>query len=236
MHMGSYLLTAIVVQSGKVFVTPGLVDQPDVTAPVELYDPVSKSWSVVGGLIEPIEPFGSAASLLPSGKVLVVSGWSDAAQLYDPATAAWTLASRMIMKREQHTATLLPSGKVLVVGGSRGDAISSAEIYDPATDMWTPTRPMTTRHDHAHVTLAPFGKVLVAGGGSAYPGPKALDSVDLYDPATARWTASEVMVTARTFFTATVLHSGAVLFAGGAGPGADIFSSAEIYAPTCLAH
>jgi Kelch motif protein/galactose oxidase-like protein len=227
------ILTAIVLQSGKVFVAPWRYGPNAVTTPAELYDPVSKSWSVIGGLIQ---PFGSA-TLLASGKVLVVNGvrFSDAPQLYDPATGAWALAARMITNRGQHTATLLPSGKVLVVGGVGLDTQTPAEIYDPATDMWTPTSPMSTPHDAgAEATLLPFGKVLVAGGGSGAPGPKAVDSVDLYDPATARWTASGVMATARTFFTATLLPSGALLFAGGADAGDGLFSSAEIYAPTCL--
>jgi hypothetical protein len=43
------------------------------------------------------------------------------------------------------------------------------------------------------------------------------------------------MAAARTFFTATLLPSGAMLFAGGAGAGADpLLSSAEIYAPVCV--
>jgi hypothetical protein len=95
---------------------------------------------------------------------------------------------------------------------------------------------MTMSHSEgAHATLLRSGKVLVAGGGVGPPGPSAIDSVDLYDPATARWTASAVMAAARTFFTATLLPSGAVLFAGGVGvlPG-PLLSSAEIYAPACI--
>ncbi|MEK6206196.1 MAG: kelch repeat-containing protein [Chloroflexota bacterium] len=225
------ILTAIVLQSGKVFVAPGLFEPNVVTTQAELYDPVSESWSVIGGLIQ---PFGSA-TLLASGKVLVVNGLSDAPQLYDPATGVWRRIGMNTTIRGQHTATLLPSGKVLVVGGVGLDTQIPAEIYDPTTDMWTPTSPMTTPHrEGADATLLPFGKVLVAGGGSGPPGPRAVDSVDLYDPATARWTASGVMATARTFFTATLLPSGALLFAGGFGVAEGLFASAEIYAPSCF--
>jgi Kelch motif protein/galactose oxidase-like protein len=229
----AFFLTAIVLQSGNVFVGPGSGSLG--ASPAQLYDPVSKSWSVVGNFIHPVVV--GSVTLLPSRKVLVISGGSDTAQIYDPATGAWGLTARMVTIREWHTATLLPSGKVLVVGGSRSDSISSAEIYDPATDVWTPTRPMTTRHyEAADATLLRFGRVLVAGGGSGDPGPSAVDSVDLYDPATARWTALGVMAEARTVFTATLLPSGAVLFAGGFGIGDGQFASAEIYVPTCLSH
>jgi galactose oxidase-like protein len=228
-------LTAVLLPSGNVFVAPGLLWQASlvtVTTPAEVYDPVSKSWSVIGGAIR---PFGSA-TLLASGKVLVFDGRSDTAQIYDSATGAWRSTGRITTTggwAVEHTAILLPSGKVLVVGGWD---ISSGEVYDPATDMWTPTSQMTTPHHGGGVavTLLPFGKVLVAGGQGADPEPPGVvDSVQLYDPATARWTPSGAMATARTFFTATLLPSGAVLFAGGGGAGG-LISSAEIYAPTCL--
>jgi large repetitive protein len=224
-------VTAVLLDSGKVFVAPGVVEQASlvtVTTPAELYDPVSKSWSAIGGVIRPF----ASATLLASGKVLVFDGRFDTAQLYDPATGAWRSTGRTTTTGPSHSATLLPSGKVLVVGG--WDAFS-AEVYDAATDMWTPTSPLTTPHrGGAAATLLPFGKVLVAGGGGGPPGSQAVDSVDLYDPATARWTASGVMAAARTLFTATPLPSGAVLFAGGLSARDGLISSAEIYAPTCL--
>lgn len=245
MSVAADSLTTIVLRSGGVFAAPGLYAAPGMyssgafpnapertTHAAELYDPVSKTWSVIGGLIEPL----GSATLLASGKILVVGGRSDTAQLYDPATGAWSPTVGMITTRERHTATLLRSGKVLVAGGGNFDSSisSSAEIYDPATDRWTPTKPMTALHrDGAEATLLPFGKVLVAGGGGSGGGYAAVDSVDLYDSATARWTASGVMTTPRTFFTGTLLPSGALLFAGGIGVGESLVSSAEIYAPTC---
>jgi Kelch motif protein len=223
-------LTAVLLPSGNVFVGPGLLWQASlvtVTTPAELYDPVSKSWSVIGGAIR---PFGSA-TLLASGKVLVFDGRSDTAQIYDPATGAWRSTGRTTTTGPFHTAMLLPSGKVLVIGGWDP---SSGEVYDPATDMWSPTSPMTTPHHGGDdATLLPSGKVLVAGGQAAIRS-QVWDSVELYDPPTARWTASGAMATARSGFTATLLHSGAVLFAGGMGADDRLISSAEIYAPTCF--
>ena len=94
------------------------------------------------------------ATLLPSGKVLVVGGFGGSGssgaisttELYDPATGMWTATGEMTNKRACHTATLLPSGKVLVVGGT-GDpsnSLSSAELYDPLTGMWTATGALHT--------------------------------------------------------------------------------------------
>jgi Kelch motif protein len=224
-------VTAIVLESGKVFVAPGRFErrfEPDVvTTPAELYDPVTESWSAIGGLIQR----GGSATLLASGEILVVSGDSRGPQLYDPATGAWRRTGVMTARREGHTAALLASGKVLVVGGISNT--TSAEIYDPATDRWTLTGPMTASHgEGASATLLRLSRVLVAGGGP--PGP-AGNSVDLYDPATARWTALEAMAASRIFFTGTLLPSGTLLLAGGFdGGAAHLLSSAEIYAPACI--
>lgn len=242
MSVAANSLTAIVLQSGKVFVAPGLWAEGAAnyrasltTHAAEVYDPVSNTWSVIGGLIEPL----GSATLLPSGEVLVLNGRSDTTQLYDPATGSWRAMAGMVANSDwySHTATLLPSGKVLVLGGPFATQTTSAEIYDPAMDAWTPTSAIATPHiDGPGVTLLPFGKVLVAGGGRASPGgiPMVIDSADIYDPATVSWNTSGVMTAARMFFTATLLPSGAVLFAGGLNGRTGVYSSAEIYAArTC---
>src|SRR5207237_978861 len=82
------------------------------------------------------------ATLLLNGKVLVAGGRSttahlSGAELYDPATGAWTPTSNPLnTARDTHTATLLPNGKVLVAGGYGTNYLSSAELYDPAIGTW----------------------------------------------------------------------------------------------------
>jgi hypothetical protein len=81
------------------------------------------SWVSTGVLAAPRT--AQTATLLPSGKVLVVGGQGTgtsaglaSAELYDPASGMWTSAGPMAMARRHHTATLLSSGKVLVSGGT----------------------------------------------------------------------------------------------------------------------
>ena len=78
------------------------------------------------------------ATLLPSGKVLVVGGFNgfssvSSAELYDPASGTFTSTGSLATVLDASTATLLPSGKVLVAGGG------SADLYDPASGTFTAT-------------------------------------------------------------------------------------------------
>jgi hypothetical protein len=64
------------------------------------------------------------ATLLPNGKVLIAGGCfgnggpgQSTAELYDPATAAFSPTGSMADARCNHTATLLGNGQVLIAGG-----------------------------------------------------------------------------------------------------------------------
>ncbi len=76
-------------------------------------------------------------------------------------------------------------------------------------------------------TLLPNGQVLVAGGfQSRHPLAKA----ELYDPATASWTATDRLFHGRWDHTATLLGSGNVLVSGGTESfSGDVLASAELY-------
>ena len=76
------------------------------------------------------------------------------------------------------------------------------------------------------------GRVLVAGGFGTQSGP-VLDVAELFDPATATWTATGPMSTARAFHTAALLADGRVLVSGGnaSTSGFPIGSSSELYDP-----
>ena len=60
----------------------------------ELYDPSTQSWQTTGRLNAARN--SHTASLLESGKVLVVGGWNGSSlqrvELYDPNTMQWDLA------------------------------------------------------------------------------------------------------------------------------------------------
>ena len=174
-----------------------------------------------------------SATLLPSGKVLVVGGYNTlgnlaSTELYDPNTGTWSAGASLATARDQQTATLLPSGEVLVVGGRASDgqsALSSTELYDPTSGTWHPAAAMSdARYGHT-ATLLPSGKVLVTGGFTPYV---SLASAEIYDPLSDTWSPAAALSTARVSSAATLLASGKVLISGGS-IGASYLSSSEIY-------
>jgi fibronectin type 3 domain-containing protein len=230
--------TATMLPSGKVLLAGGHNGSAYGTlASAELYDPVADTFASTTGFMATTRR-EHTATLLESGKVLVVGGISDGsyypsftAELYDPVEGTFTTTGYMATRRDYHTATLLPSGKVLVVGGYGNSTgyLASAELYDPVSGAFAATTgPMSTARTYHTATLLSSGKVLVAGGEND-TGPLA--SAELYDPVAGTFAPTiGSLATARRNHTATLLPSGKVLVVGGKNDtGAPV--SAEVYYP-----
>jgi N-acetylneuraminic acid mutarotase len=183
--------TATLLPSGKVLVAGGYqagFNEGAFVTSVELYDPASNSWSAAASMT--VSRAQHKSTLLPSGEVLVASGFTVAgnttsAELYNPATDSWSNAGSLAAARVAHTATLLPSGQVLVVGGigNGDDVLGSVELYDPTSNSWSSTGSLAAARYIHTATLLPSGQVLVAGGLGL--GFSALASAELYGQAPA---------------------------------------------------
>jgi len=212
-------------------------------------------WRAAGALAVP--RFDHTATALRDGTVLVAGGRQRtttdpgpeaSAELYDPATGAWSTVGPMASARYGHTATLLDGpicagampptwcGKVLVAGGTAAQP-ASAELYDPRTRSWIPTGPLIApRRTHTATALANDGTVLVAGGETPTgTPPSSLSSAELYDPAAGIWSATGPLADARAGHSAILLPGpdGRALAAGGYRDdrSTNSIASAEVYNP-----
>jgi hypothetical protein len=131
---------------GKVIYVGG-ADPPTASCETIDLNAPSPAWTLTG-------PMASArrqhtVTLLPDGTLLATGGSSEpgfdnplgavhAAEIWDPATGAWSLMASSTRYRGYHsTAALLPDGRVLSSGG---DGESNAEIFSPPY-LFRGTRP-----------------------------------------------------------------------------------------------
>lgn len=142
----------------------------------------------------------------------------------------------------QHTSPSSPGNRLswpgtvaLAVALLGGVAVSALPA---SAGTWTFTGDMVeAQPQHSLVKLAD-GRVLAAGGLQPYDGtpetPSAMDTAEIYDPATGQWSLTGSMNIGRFRSTLTLLPDGKVLAAGGRTTSLDptaSIASAEIYDP-----
>lgn len=244
---------ATLLANGKVLITGGAI------AEAELFDPSTGQFTATGPYVASVTGAftanASTSTLLPDGTVLFAR--EPAAQIYNPATATFSLSGSMSVSYsgnlvapdyvDGQTATLLLNGTVLVAGGANEDLgrFNATELYDPASGVFVAAASMLRPREGHTATLLPDGTILLAGGLSQncdgnncfFSGSES--TMELYDPAKGAFGSAGYMLYPRVFHTATLLNTGEVLITGGeawGGFGLDYgsLSSVELYQPVLV--
>jgi hypothetical protein len=199
-HTATLLTNASLPNYGKVLIVGG----ESTGSSAELYDPATGIFTVTGSATGMLA--GHTATLLASGKVLLVAGQGTvSAELYDPATGTFAATGDLNVVRIGHTATLLLDGRVLIAGG----ATNSAELYDPASGTFTETGLLSRlQRGGATATRLTDGTVLVAGPD---------DTAEIFDPTAGIFTLAGDLA-GSLGATASLRKDGTVLVAGGWSP------------------
>ena len=219
--------TATVLNDGRVLLAGGETGFNRFTNCSEIYDPQTNSFAYSGSM-----QFSRAehtATLLRDGTVLIAGGSTLAndtlaeAEIYNPVDETFTSVGEMTAPRTKHSASILPDGRVLIAGGGSDytwqHVQRSAEIYDPKTQTFTRIADMNDPRfkDAASTVALPDGSILFTGGSP---------SIERFDAKRMKFQELGGQVAlARHFGTATVLHDGSVLIAGGYG--SDVRTSAS---------
>lgn len=243
MGTARYAAVAAPLPDGRVLVAGGFYDDgggDHYLSSAEVFNPTNGAFSSAGIGAMSTPRRGAVAARLPDGRVLVAGGsYNDgvdhylaSAEVFDPATGAFTPVNDMGTARVRAAAAPLPDGRVLVAGGNNGPSrLSSAEVFNPATATFTPVSDMTTDRARAAAAPLPDGRVLISGGTNGAP----LANAEIFDPATGTFSAAGIgtMSTPRQAPAAAPLPDGRVLVIGGVheeGVGGYL-ASAEVFNP-----
>jgi hypothetical protein len=164
-HVGALL------PNGEVLVTGGHTGRQ---AAIRLHETAEVYDPAVGAFRETVSMtrrrHKHAAGVLADGRVLITGGADERddrgqyrdAEVYDPATGAFTAIGEMRRARYKHqgTMTLLTDGRVLIAGGA-GDP----ELFNPSTRTFTLVGSSNAlAGNFSTATLLASGGVLIAGG------------------------------------------------------------------------
>ena len=175
-----------VVHDGKIYVAGGRVPRGHDFA---VYDPAADRWEVLPNLPSQRNHITGAAI---NGRIHIVGGRlgnglsplkSDANEVFDPATRAWTTAAPMLSGRSGMNG-VVAKGCFHVWGGEAPTGMTPQhEYYDPRTDQWSslPNMPIPI---HGVVGSAFVdGLIWVTGGGTAVGGASGSLYNQAYRPA-----------------------------------------------------
>ncbi|MBK8793274.1 MAG: hypothetical protein IPN59_08960 [Holophaga sp.] len=131
---------ALRLSDGRVVILGGAASGQNLPTDVEVYDPSTGLFSVIGQVSIPRYQF--AAQLLSNGKILIAGGWgaSGAAlvmEMFDPATGSSAPSGSLKRGRVDLTLWLRSDGKVVIAGGFEPNSVKSLQ----ALELWDVSAP-----------------------------------------------------------------------------------------------
>ncbi|MEI2400426.1 Kelch repeat-containing protein [Paenibacillus phytohabitans] len=166
---------------------------------VQKYNIETKTWETKANM--PTPRAGSAFSVV-DGKIYVFGGYtgnyytvskgifSNAVEVYDPASDTWTKKSNMPVSLTGQTAASY-NGKIYLFGGlsftDRYISYNYVYEYDPVSDSWTPKKQMD-RNVHV-ATAVTYNNNIYLVGGRAFSGGQiyTYETMREYNPVNDTW-------------------------------------------------
>lgn len=213
---------------------------------VEMFDTWHGHWVPCPAM--PTRRAGSAASLLPDGRFIVVGGYNErgiaegllaTCDIYDPYKGCWEEDGAKPLSRARWGHGCAPlGGKVYVVGGcslqpnaqpqeASMETLKCCEVYDPEKNRWSACAPLQIPRSGSRV-VALDGIYLAAIGGcdDVFGRAETQATVEIFDVRTGHWSLlNGELAQPRTTAAAAAIDGRRLLVVGGAPS----LSSAEVY-------
>ena len=209
----------------------GFGTQSEELPTVEMYDPATDAWTQKTDMPTPKK----TKTCVVDGKIYAIGGWSttneqtqlETVDVYDPATDTWAKAESMHHARCSAAISVV-NGKIYAVGGigwppNRDQAgqylsslyLSTVEVFNPKTNQWQERTEMSVpKAEHSSSVID--GKIYVMGGylreGETYT---TFSTIEIYDPATDRWTQAPDMLIGKSGHATEVVDGQIYIFGGG---------------------
>jgi N-acetylneuraminic acid mutarotase len=173
---------------GKIYVAGGSpAEMVPSIAELDVYDPLTDSWSTGAPLPTPRE---NVASCVIDNKLVVIGGWNDKREVqnvveaYDPNTNTWERWPDLPTARGGLGAVVLDN-RCYTIGGETWSTpppgtFGANEMFDPMSRRWAVLAPMPTpRHG---LGLAVVGQEIWAVGGGPSQGDSYTSIIEAYRP------------------------------------------------------
>jgi len=190
----------VTVLDGKIYVIGGKGDDNNPTPPIEVFDPATNQWQVLGPKSWPQNSGYSGHQFAVGGKLYSFGGKSvdgksrnKKGYVFDPTTESWQeLPGEASMGHYDGQGAVV--GTKIYLFGGEDDALTNeafdyakaVDIYDTATGEWSVGAPQPNPRQDAYAV--PFGnKIYIVAGQGGNKDDATTDTMEVYDIETDTW-------------------------------------------------
>jgi hypothetical protein len=175
--------------NGKIYLFGGEVSGGTQADKVERYDPVTNTWTILGGVMP--SPASNICAAVIGTDIYIPGGYeawstySNSLRIFHTSTTSWSVVTTDPMPAElSGMGCTILNNKLYMVGGNTIDgAQASAYLYDPAAptgSRWSTIASLNTAN--ANIGVVTISGKIYALGGLICP-----TCVEVYDPADGAW-------------------------------------------------
>lgn len=207
--------------NGDILVTGGYGASGPASNNSEIFDATNLKWSAAASMNKG-RGYHNLIKL-NNGSIMAIGGYGEKTnEVLDSNYSQWSFTDTLKMSRLYGENTILmQNGNVLLIGGyihTNNDttgALKECEIYNYSKRIWEVTSGLNIGRFGQTATLLNDGRILVTGGNTINHGMVILNSCEIFDPSTEKWSVVAPMHYSRSGHSATLLPNGKVLVVGG---------------------